>query len=84
MPATVFAFDAYGTLFDVHAAVRRHAAAVGPDATALSDMWRTKQLEYTWLRTLSPDWDLKCRHSALLLDPLSRDLSFDGYYVAAY
>jgi 2-haloacid dehalogenase len=52
MTAKVFAFDAYGTLFDVHAAVRRHAAAVGPDATALSDLWRTKQLEYTWVRSL--------------------------------
>jgi len=52
MTIKVFAFDAYGTLFDVHAAVRRHAAAVGPDAAALSDIWRTKQLEYTWVRSL--------------------------------
>ncbi len=48
----VFAFDAYGTLFDVHAAVRRHADAVGPDAAQFSDVWRIKQLEYTWVRTL--------------------------------
>ena len=53
MSCTVFAFDAYGTLFDVHAAVRRHAAAVGPDAARLSEIWRAKQLEYTWVRTLS-------------------------------
>ena len=53
MACTVFAFDAYGTLFDVHAAVRRHAAAVGPDAARLSDIWRAKQLEYTWVRTLA-------------------------------
>jgi 2-haloacid dehalogenase len=52
MTIKVFAFDAYGTLFDVHAAVRRHAAAVGPDAAALSDVWRIKQLEYTWVRSL--------------------------------
>jgi 2-haloacid dehalogenase len=52
MTARVFAFDAYGTLFDVHAAVRRHAVAVGPDAAVVSDMWRTKQLEYTWVRSL--------------------------------
>jgi len=52
MPFKVFAFDAYGTLFDVHAAVRRHADAVGPDAAKMSDLWRTKQLEYTWVRTL--------------------------------
>ena len=52
MPFKVFAFDAYGTLFDVHAAVRRHADAVGPDAAKVSDLWRAKQLEYTWVRTL--------------------------------
>ena len=34
MPPSIYAFDAYGTLFDVHAAVRRHAAALGPDAMA--------------------------------------------------
>lgn len=45
-------FDAYGTLFDVHSAVARHAAAVGPAADAVSRMWRTKQLEYTWVRSL--------------------------------
>ena len=27
-----FVFDAYGTLFDVHAAIARHRAAAGPDA----------------------------------------------------
>jgi len=45
-------FDAYGTLFDVHSAVMRHAAAVGPAALALSDAWRLKQLEYSWMRSL--------------------------------
>ncbi|MEM8551713.1 MAG: haloacid dehalogenase type II [Pseudomonadota bacterium] len=49
----VFVFDAYGTLFDVHAAVRRNAEAVGPDAAALSALWRTKQLEYSWTRALA-------------------------------
>ena len=52
MKPAVFVFDAYGTLFDVHTAVRRHGAAVGPDAAALSDLWRAKQLEYTWVRSL--------------------------------
>src|SRR4029078_7622419 len=46
-----FVFDAYGTLFDVHAAIARHRAAAGPDADRFSDIWRTKQLEYTWTRT---------------------------------
>jgi 2-haloacid dehalogenase len=45
-------FDAYGTLFDVHAAVARHAQAIGPAAEALSRLWRVKQLEYSWVRSL--------------------------------
>lgn len=45
-------FDAYGTLFDVHSAVARHAEAVGPAAAEVSQTWRTKQLEYTWVRSL--------------------------------
>ena len=45
-------FDAYGTLFDVHSAVARLRARVGEQADALSQLWRTKQLEYTWLRAL--------------------------------
>ena len=44
-------FDAYGTLFDVHSAVGRHSVRL-PDASGVSTLWRTKQLEYTWLRTL--------------------------------
>ena len=48
-----FVFDAYGTLFDVHAAIGRHRAAVGPEADAFSALWRTKQLEYTWTHTLA-------------------------------
>ncbi len=52
MAHTAFVFDAYGTLFDVHAAVRRHAGEIGPDGQALSEIWRAKQLEYSWVRTL--------------------------------
>jgi 2-haloacid dehalogenase len=46
-------FDAYGTLFDVHAAIGRHRAAAGPDADRFSEVWRSKQLEYTWTLTLA-------------------------------
>lgn len=42
-------FDAYGTLFDVHSAVGAHAQRIGPNADALSMLWRTKQLEYSWV-----------------------------------
>ncbi len=44
-------FDAYGTLFDVHSVVEAGRAVTG-DPQALSNLWRAKQLEYTWLRTL--------------------------------
>src|SRR5882724_1294161 len=49
MPARAFVFDAYGTLFDVHAAISRHRAAAGPEADRFSEVWRTKQLEYAWM-----------------------------------
>lgn len=52
MRHSAYVFDAYGTLFDVHAAVRRHAERIGPDGQLLSDIWRAKQLEYSWTRTL--------------------------------
>jgi 2-haloacid dehalogenase len=48
-----YVFDAYGTLFDFHAAVSRHHAAAGPDAAAFSELWRQKQVEYTWTHTLA-------------------------------
>jgi 2-haloacid dehalogenase len=45
--------DAYGTLFDVHSAVGRHAAEIGPDAARFSEIWRAKQLEYSWVLSLA-------------------------------
>ena len=45
-------FDAYGTLFDVHSAVGKHRARLGAKADAVSGIWRARQLEYTWLRTI--------------------------------
>ena len=45
-------FDAYGTLFDVHSATSRYQVRLGKQAEAVSTIWRTKQLEYTWLRSL--------------------------------
>jgi 2-haloacid dehalogenase len=51
-PIKACVFDAYGTLFDVHSAVARHAAAIGPAAAELSRNWRLKQLEYSWIRSL--------------------------------
>jgi len=45
-------FDAYGTLFDVAAAAARCREDLHGKADALADIWRNKQLQYTWLRSL--------------------------------
>ncbi len=45
-------FDAYGTLFDFNSAARQAQDALGPRWAALSEAWRAKQLQYTWLRSL--------------------------------
>ena len=52
----VYVFDAYGTLLDTGSPIARHAAAIGEHAQALSDTWRLKQLEYTWITALSGRW----------------------------
>ncbi|MDQ2696293.1 MAG: haloacid dehalogenase type II [Pseudomonadota bacterium] len=51
-PLKACVFDAYGTLFDVHSAVARHRPRLGEAADRVSALWRTKQLEYSWLRSL--------------------------------
>ncbi|MBF0267224.1 MAG: haloacid dehalogenase type II [Alphaproteobacteria bacterium] len=52
----IVVFDAYGTLFDVAAAVRRLSSQLGGQDKALAGLWRQKQLEYTWLRSLRGDF----------------------------
>ncbi len=46
-------FDAYGTLLNVHAAMAKHAARLGPQWERMSADWRVKQIEYTWVRSLA-------------------------------
>ena len=53
MTNLVFVFDAYGTLFDVHAAVIPLRGEIGPSTDRLSELWRQKQLEYSWVRGLT-------------------------------
>lgn len=52
-PVDAVVFDAYGTLLDVHAAMAAHADRLPPDWERISAEWRSKQLEYTWVRTLT-------------------------------
>lgn len=64
MTIKAYVFDAYGTLFDVHSAVSRHAELVGDNPARVSEIWRNKQLEYTWVRTgldrYKDFWQLTC------------------------
>ena len=45
-------FDAYGTLFDVNSAARAEQDSLGEKWQPLAELWRAKQLQYTWLRSL--------------------------------
>ena len=82
-------FDAYGTLFDVHSAVGRHRARIGEVADSVSATWRSKQLQYTWLRSLMHRWtpfsevtadalDFALDEAGIEDDALRRDL-LDAY-----
>lgn len=57
-----FVFDAYGTLFDVHSAASRYREAIGADWDRLSQVWRAKHLEYSWIHAQTgrhiPFWTL--------------------------
>ena len=85
-----YVFDAYGTLFDVHAAVRRHAADIGPEGPLLSEIWRNKQLEYSWVRALMGAyvdfWRLTEQALDFALarvpavDPKHRDVLLEAYW----
>jgi 2-haloacid dehalogenase len=52
MALKALVFDAYGTLFDVHSVVQRSEAFWPGRGATLSQLWRAKQLEYTWQRSL--------------------------------
>ena len=45
-------FDAYGTIFDFASAAARCTEIPAEQRAALTNLWRDKQLQYTWLRTL--------------------------------
>jgi 2-haloacid dehalogenase len=52
MAIAALVFDAYGTLYDVHSVVQRCDQYFPGKGAQLSQLWRSKQLEYTWLRSL--------------------------------
>jgi 2-haloacid dehalogenase len=81
-PPQAFLFDAYGTLFDVHRVVARSGARIGvgvPErAEVLSQLWRRKQLEYTWLRALMERYEDICRITEAALHAAVRELSIEA------
>jgi 2-haloacid dehalogenase len=85
---SIFVFDAYGTLFDVHSAIARHRAAIGPDADRLSEIWRAKQLEYSWTLTLAGQyvdfWTLTERALDFAVARVEADPKFKSLFLDAY
>jgi 2-haloacid dehalogenase len=71
-------FDAYGTLFDVAAAAAHCEDELGENAAALSALWRTKQLEYTWLRSLMNEYVEFWKITSDGLDYALETLGLDG------
>jgi 2-haloacid dehalogenase len=76
-------FDAYGTIFDVHSVQSRCEAVFPGHGSDLTGLWRTKQLEYTWLRSLMGNYEdfwrvthdgLECACRSLGLAPSSAQL----------
>lgn len=51
-PLRALVFDAYGTLFNVHSVMTTCEALFPGKGRELSQLWRAKQLEYSWLRSL--------------------------------
>jgi 2-haloacid dehalogenase len=61
-------FDAYGTIFDVHSVSRLAESLFPGKGAALSAAWRSKQLEYTWLRSLMGRYEDFSRVTASALE----------------
>ncbi len=80
-PVRACVFDAYGTLLDVGSAVAALAAEVGPRAGELSELWRRKQLEYSWLRSLMRRHADFWRLTGDALDHALEALSLDGRHL---
>lgn len=84
------AFDLYGTLFDVHSVASRCDGQFPGRGQEISNVWRQKQLEYTWLRSLMNRYipfeqvteealRFACRHLGLELDEHTGRALSDAY-----
>jgi 2-haloacid dehalogenase len=79
-PVRAIVFDAYGTLFDPFAVKTRAEELFPGNGAALSQLWRAKQLEYSWLRTLMGRYEnfWKITEDALVFACLALTLSCDA------
>lgn len=75
-----FVFDAYGTLFDVHSVTIAADRIFPGQGSELSKAWRTRQLEYTWLRSLMNRYEdfWKVTESALIAACNAKKLPLDA------
>src|ERR1700745_3515173 len=78
-PVRALVFDAYGTLFDPFAVKTRAEELFPGNGVVLSQLWRAKQLEYSWLRTLMGRYEdfWKITEDALIFSCHSLKLSCD-------
>ncbi|HEV2101362.1 MAG TPA: haloacid dehalogenase type II [Candidatus Acidoferrum sp.] len=79
-PVRALVFDAYGTLFDPFAVKTRAEELFPGNGAALSQLWRAKQLEYSWLRTMMGRYEnfWKITEDALIFACRSLKLSCDN------
>lgn len=77
MPIRAVLFDVYGTLLDVHSAIAREGNELGPQAEAVSRLWRQKQLEYSWVYSLRGEY-----RSFRALTEAALDFALTGHDVA--
>jgi 2-haloacid dehalogenase len=81
-------FDAYGTIFDFASAAARCEAAPPDQRAALTTLWRDKQLQYSWLRTLQGRyvdfWQVTGEALDFALEALELDASLHGPLMALY
>ncbi|HEV2714361.1 MAG TPA: haloacid dehalogenase type II [Terriglobales bacterium] len=56
MSIKALVFDAYGTLYDVHSVYAKTEELCPGKGDLITQIWRLKQLEYTWLQTSLQDY----------------------------
>ncbi|PRH87046.1 haloacid dehalogenase type II [Labrys okinawensis] len=91
IPLSAILFDAYGTLLDLGFITERAEQAFPGHGAQLSALWRDKQLNYTWLRTIAGHYadfatvtadalDYSIERLALTASPQSRDELLAAYW----